>query len=90
MFDFLESTHLHFLVSCSDLQEVDESMHRSLIWLLENTVDESMALTFSVDYDKGGEFVTHQLIPNGSDIEVCCPHCSCHKSTYITIHLNLR
>ena len=53
-----------------DLQEVDPAMHQSLIWILENPGTEALSMTFSVDYDRFGELVTHELKPNGADIEV--------------------
>ena len=53
-----------------DLQEADPAVHRSMIWMLENDISEMPDLTFSADYDVAGELQTHNLIPNGENIEV--------------------
>jgi len=53
-----------------DLQEADPTVHRSMIWMLENDVTEVPDLTFSTDIEVMGEMVTHNLIPNGENIAV--------------------
>lgn len=53
-----------------DLQEADPAVHRSMIWILENNISEMPDLTFSADYDVAGEIQTHDLIPNGENVEV--------------------
>jgi E3 ubiquitin-protein ligase NEDD4 len=49
---------------------VDPGMHQSLIWILEHPVTEDLAMTFSVDYEKFGELITHELKSGGCNIEV--------------------
>eukprot|EP00054_Salpingoeca_dolichothecata_P029140 m.226761 g.226761 ORF g.226761 m.226761 type:complete len:1258 (-) comp26405_c0_seq3:76-3849(-) len=56
-------------ITLRDLQVVDPQMHRSLLWMLENDV-EDMDMYFTVDYDDFGAMVTHELIPDGSNVQV--------------------
>eukprot|EP00047_Mylnosiga_fluctuans_P002681 m.225488 g.225488 ORF g.225488 m.225488 type:complete len:926 (-) comp11270_c0_seq1:199-2976(-) len=57
-------------VTLSDLQDTDADVHRSLLWLLENDISEVTDMTFSVDYDHFGDVITHELIPNGANVQV--------------------
>eukprot|EP01135_Chromosphaera_perkinsii_P006377 Nk52_evm106s485 gene=Nk52_evmTU106s485 len=59
----------NYQLTLSDLQTVDPSIHRSLIWMLENDVS-CLESTFSVDCDKFGEVETIDLKPNGRNILV--------------------
>lgn len=57
-------------ITISDLQEEDPSLHRSMLWILENDVSGVPDMTFSADYESFGEYKTHDLVPGGQDIEV--------------------
>lgn len=52
----------------TDLQLVDPLMYRNLTWLLENPVDSSLELTFSVQEELLGVHLSHPLIANGEKI----------------------
>lgn len=53
-----------------DLQQVDEQAHKSLSWLLENAVDDSMELFFAVDCETFDQVVQHELVPGGKALRV--------------------
>ncbi|KAJ0405990.1 hypothetical protein ATCC90586_000806 [Pythium insidiosum] len=57
-------------VTLEDLEWFDPELHRSLRWLLENAGVESLGLDFSVSERRGSSVVTHELIPNGSNVAV--------------------
>lgn len=60
-------------VTLSDMQDTDLDVHRSLLWVLETTLedaDDGPGLTFVADYDRFGEVVSHELIPGGADTPV--------------------
>jgi hypothetical protein len=53
------------------MQDADPDVHRSLVWLLENSVDQvGDDMYFTVDYDNMGEVKSHELLPNGAEIQV--------------------
>ena len=52
-----------------DLEDVDEELHRSLVWIMHNNI-EGLELQFTADYDDLGSHVLIELKEGGSDIEV--------------------
>lgn len=54
----------------ADMESIDADFFRSLTWILENSIDGVLDLTFSTEDDRFGETVTLDLKPGGSDIEV--------------------
>ncbi|KAH0790301.1 ubiquitin-protein ligase 1 [Histomonas meleagridis] len=56
-------------VSLRDLEDVDETLHRSLKWMLDNDVT-PLEMQFTTDYDEYGVHSTIDLKPNGSEIMV--------------------
>ncbi|SCU87697.1 LAMI_0D07118g1_1 [Lachancea mirantina] len=61
---------LHKKVVLQDMEGVDAEVHNSLKWILENSIDGVLDLTFSADDERFGEVVTVDLKPNGRDLEV--------------------
>eukprot|EP00127_Corallochytrium_limacisporum_P003020 Clim_evm67s144 gene=Clim_evmTU67s144 len=57
-------------IELADLQNVDPSFHSSLLWILDNSIEGVLELTFSVDADQFGEVDTVDLVPNGRSIPV--------------------
>lgn len=57
-------------ITLSDLESVDADYHRSLQWMLDNSIEGIVEETFTAVEDKFGEMVTVELKPNGEDIEV--------------------
>ena len=53
-----------------DMESIDAEFFRSLTWILENSIDGILELTFSTEDDRFGETVTLDLKPGGADIEV--------------------
>jgi len=65
-----------------DVESVDEEYHKSLVWILENEIDELyMGMDFSVDEDKFGEMANVELKPGGKDIDVT----DANKEEYIDL-----
>ena len=53
-----------------DMEGVDAEVYNSLNWMLKNSIDGVLDLTFSADDERFGEVVTVDLKPEGKDIEV--------------------
>eukprot|EP00729_Bicosta_minor_P011256 gene11256-957_t len=65
-----------------DVESVDEEYHKSLVWILENDIDElGMGMDFSVDEEKFGETTNIDLKPGGKDIDVT----DANKEEYIDL-----
>ncbi|EGD77834.1 hypothetical protein PTSG_08925 [Salpingoeca rosetta] len=70
---FTKSFYKHLLglpLTLKDLQDVDPDVHRSMIWILENTVTEDMELYFVADYESFGVMKQHPLVPGGETVKV--------------------
>ncbi|PWN54239.1 putative ubiquitin-protein ligase [Violaceomyces palustris] len=57
-------------ITLADLESVDADYHRSLQWMLDNSIEGIVEETFTAVEDKFGEMVTVELKPGGADIEV--------------------
>lgn len=57
-------------VVLQDMEGVDAEVHNSLKWMLENSIDGILDLTFSADDERFGELLTVDLKPKGRTIEV--------------------
>ncbi|AMD21038.1 HEL243Cp [Eremothecium sinecaudum] len=57
-------------VVLQDMEGVDAEVYNSLKWILENSIDGILDLTFSADDERFGEVVTVDLKPGGRSIEV--------------------
>ena len=57
-------------ITLSDLESVDADYHRSLQWMLDNSIEGVVEETFSAVEDKFGEMVTVELKKDGEQIEV--------------------
>ena len=57
-------------VVLQDMEGVDSEVYNSLKWILENSIDGILDLTFNVDDERFGELVVVDLKPNGREIEV--------------------
>lgn len=57
-------------VVLQDMEGVDAEVHNSLKWMLENSIDGILDLTFSADDERFGEVLTVDLKPDGRNIEV--------------------
>lgn len=57
-------------VILQDMEGVDAEVYNSLNWMLNNSIDGVLDLTFSADDETFGEVATVDLKPNGRDIEV--------------------
>lgn len=56
----------------ADLESVDPERHKSLQWMLDNSIDDAMlCATFSVDIERFGAPVTIDLIPGTPCSFVC-------------------
>lgn len=58
-------------VGLKDLESVDPEFYNSLIWIKENNIEEcGLEMFFSVDKELLGEVKSHDLKPNGSNLQV--------------------
>lgn len=58
-------------VSLRDLEDVDEQLHNSLQWILENDIEDAcLDLNFTISYDYLGKMTTVNLKPDGAKIAV--------------------
>ncbi|KAK0552912.1 hypothetical protein OC846_001491 [Tilletia horrida] len=57
-------------ITLADLEAVDAEYHRSLQWMLNNDVTDTVYETFSTVEDTFGEHITVELKPGGANIEV--------------------
>lgn len=57
-------------VVLQDMEGVDAEVHNSLKWMLENSIDGILDLTFSADDERFGELLAVDLKPKGRTIEV--------------------
>lgn len=57
-------------IDLKDLESVDQSLHTSLLWMLENDITDIIYNTFSTEEEHFGEQIAIDLIPGGSEIEV--------------------
>ena len=57
-------------ITLADMESVDADYHRSLQWMLDNSIEGIMEETFSTMEDKFGEMVTIELKPGGEHIDV--------------------
>lgn len=53
----------------SDVEDVDEGLHQSLVWMLENDI-EGVDMTFTADYEHLGKHEVIELVEGGSEIEL--------------------
>ncbi|KAL0090801.1 hypothetical protein F4703DRAFT_1835177, partial [Phycomyces blakesleeanus] len=70
---FTRSFYKHILgrqVDYRDVEAIDPSYYKSLVWMLENNITDVVDLTFSIDTDDFGTAKTIDLKPNGRDIPV--------------------
>jgi hypothetical protein len=65
-----------------DVESVDEEYYKSLVWIMENDIDELyMGMDFTVDEDNFGENVNVELKPGGAEIDVT----DANKEEYINL-----
>lgn len=85
---FISSIYKQFLnipVSLEDMESIDSTIYKSLIWIQENDVT-GLGQTFSVDDDNYGKIAVRELIPNGSNIEVT----NSNKNEYVRLLVQWR
>lgn len=73
-------------VVLQDMEGVDSEAYNSLKWILENSIDGILDLTFSVDDERFGELVVIDLKPNGREIEVTDEN----KKEYVELYTQWR
>ncbi|KAK6528468.1 hypothetical protein TWF281_009709 [Arthrobotrys megalospora] len=57
-------------VNLKDMENLDLEYYKSLQWMLKNTIEDVLLLSFSVDTDDFGVERVLDLVPNGSNIPV--------------------
>ncbi|KZC13825.1 E3 ubiquitin-protein ligase SMURF2, partial [Dufourea novaeangliae] len=77
---------LNKVISLTDIEGVDPELHRSLTWMLENSIDGVLDATFSVEHSSFGVLKNHELKPGGKDIPVTEEN----KREYVRLYVNYR
>lgn len=77
---FLKHILGNYQCSMTDLEDADQELYHSFVWMLKNDV-EPLALTFSCDFDNMGNHQTIDLVENGSNIDVT----NDNKKEYISL-----
>ncbi|XP_011498298.1 PREDICTED: E3 ubiquitin-protein ligase SMURF2 [Ceratosolen solmsi marchali] len=77
---------LNKAITLSDIEGVDPELHRSLTWMLENSIDEVLDATFSVEHSSFGVLKNHELKPGGKEIPVTEEN----KKEYVRLYVNYR
>ncbi|KAK3734003.1 hypothetical protein QZH41_009848 [Actinostola sp. cb2023] len=58
-------------LSMKDLESIDPEFYNSLVWIKENDIEEcGLEMFFTVDMELLGKITSHDLKPNGGDIQV--------------------
>ena len=84
----LRKQMLSMPVTFSDLEFVDEELHRNLVWLKQNDQVSNLMLFFSISYPSADNKapVEYELIPGGADIPVTDEN----KEEYLQLRLRHR
>ncbi|XP_076648828.1 SMAD specific E3 ubiquitin protein ligase isoform X1 [Halictus rubicundus] len=77
---------LNKAITLTDIEGVDPELHRSLTWMLENSIDGVLDATFSVEHSSFGVIKNHELKPGGKDISVTEEN----KREYVRLYVNYR
>ncbi|KAF7993940.1 hypothetical protein HCN44_011209 [Aphidius gifuensis] len=73
-------------ITLNDIEGVDPDLHRSLTWMLENSIDDVLDSSFSVEHSSFGVLRNHELKPGGKDITVNEEN----KLEYVKLYVNYR
>jgi len=74
-------------IHLSDIADVDEDYYKSLLWMMENEIDElDMGITFTATQDNFGKIEEVDLKPGGSEIDVD----ESNKEEYVKLMVNWR
>lgn len=73
-------------ITLQDIEGVDPELHRSLTWMLENSITGVIESTFSVENNSFGVLKVHELKPNGQQIVVT----EDNKREYVKLYVNYR
>lgn len=57
-------------VCLQDFEDVDKEYYNTLKWILENSIEGVVDMTFSVEIDQFGRPQVYDLVPNGRNIPV--------------------
>ncbi|XP_043469470.1 E3 ubiquitin-protein ligase SMURF1 [Leptopilina heterotoma] len=77
---------LNKAITLSDIEGVDPDLHRSLTWMLENSIDGVLDASFSVEHSSFGVLRNHELKPGGKDMTVT----EDNKKEYVRLYVNYR
>lgn len=74
-------------VSLSDLEDIDNNLYSSLMWMLNNSIESlPEPMTFTVDVDDLGQHKLLELVPNGQNIPVN----DSNKNEFVSLMVNHR
>ena len=69
-----------------DLASIEPDRYNSLIWMMNNKIKGVLFETFSVEQEKFGEKIVHELKPGGAEIEVTDKN----KKEYLDLYVKWR
>lgn len=73
-------------ITLDDIEGVDPELHRSLTWMLENSLTGIIDTNFAVEHNSFGVLKVHELKPGGRDISVTEEN----KKEYVKLYVNYR
>ncbi|BES98348.1 e3 ubiquitin-protein ligase [Nesidiocoris tenuis] len=73
-------------ITLDDIEEVDQELHRSLTWMLNNDITNVIDTTFAVEFNTFGVLKVHELKTGGKDIQVT----EDNKREYVRLYVNYR
>ncbi len=82
----MDSSSLGHAISLDLLKSIDETLHSSLTWILNNDIENIIFETFSVTNVEFGITKSIDLIPGGADVEVN----NKNKADYVKLMLQYR
>jgi len=73
-------------ITLDDIEGVDQDLHRSLTWILENDITGIMDTTFAVEVNSFGVVKLHELKTGGKEIQLT----EANKKEYVKLYVNYR
>ncbi|XP_014261551.1 E3 ubiquitin-protein ligase SMURF2 [Cimex lectularius] len=73
-------------INLDDIESVDQELHRSLTWILENDITNVIDTTFAVEFNSFGVLKVHELKTGGKDIQLT----EDNKKEYVKLYVNYR
>uniref|UniRef100_A0A146LFL1 E3 ubiquitin-protein ligase n=1 Tax=Lygus hesperus TaxID=30085 RepID=A0A146LFL1_LYGHE len=73
-------------ITLDDIEEVDQELHRSLTWMLDNDISNVIDTSFAVEFNSFGVLKVHELKTGGKEVQVT----EDNKREYVKLYVNYR